>query len=198
MSAGLLLFFLAAAGSGCSTMPPRMTEDRSEPAQTLDVSGVVTVPVGIGKLDPVMPVGQKVGSVYNRFGKAKTELRSGLETSGTYRKYFYEELRKAGYRTAGNETIFEAHDLTKAQVIIGGDIVDAKVNVFQGMKTETIEYDITIFWRVFDRKTQKEVFEAQTRGAAKSEFFLEAEVEAFRTAFLKLLAQSDFVDALKD
>ena len=177
---------------------PQLTQEDFRTAQPLDALGIVTVPVGIGKLDPVMPVGTKVGNIYNRFGKAKTALRSGHETGGAYRKSFYEELRKAGYETAGNETIFEARDLAKAQVIIGGDIINAKVNVFQSSKDEVIEYNITILWRVFDRKTEREIFEAQTRGAAKDESFIQAEVGAFRASFLKLLAQSDFVDSLKD
>jgi len=191
------LVLLLGVLSGCATAPLRLAQKDFQTAQPLDVLGIVTVPIGVGKLDPVMPVGTKVGNIYNRFGKAKTALRSGLETGGTYRKYFYEELRKAGYETAGNETIFEARDLTKARVIIGGDIIDAKVNVFQSKKEETIEYGITILWRVFDRKTEREVFQAQTRGAAKQPSFTQAEVGAFRAAFLKLLAQSDFVDALK-
>jgi hypothetical protein len=187
---------LALFAAGCSTVP-RMPPNDFMTAQPLDVLGVVTIPVGIGKLEPTMPVGEKVGSVYNSFGKAKTELRSGLETRGAYRKYFYEELRKAGYETAGNETIFEARDLSKARVVIGGDIIAANVNVFESMNTDTIEYGLTILWRVFDRRTEREIFQTQTKGAAQSEIFIQAEVGAFRAAFLNLLASSAFVDALK-
>jgi len=182
--------------AGCSTVP-RMTPEDLKTAQPLDALGLVTVSIGIGKLDPVMPAGKKVGNIYNSFGKATAALRSGLETRGTYRKFFYEELREAGYVTAGNETIFEARDLTKAQIIIGGDIVDAKVNIFESMKTDTIEYGITVLWRVFDRKTEREIFQTQTGGAAKNEVFAQAEVDAFRAAFLKLLSESAFVDTLK-
>ncbi|MBP9865606.1 MAG: hypothetical protein KBC91_04290 [Candidatus Omnitrophica bacterium] len=182
---------------GCAAAP-KMPPEAFLTATPLPVLGLVSVPVGIGKLDPVMPVGKKVGDIYNNFGKATAALRSGVETRGAYRKYFYEELRKAGYETAGNETIFEARDLAKARIIIGGDIVDAKVNVFQSMKDESIEYAITILWRVFDRQSEREIFEAQTQGAAKDESLIRAEASAFRAAFLKLLAQSNFVDALAE
>lgn len=183
--------------AGCAGALPRLAEEDFLMAEPLDALAVVTVPVGVGKLDPIMAAGTQVGSIYNSFGRAKAALRSGLETRGTYRKIFYEELRKAGYETAGNETIFEARDLSKARVIIGGDIVSARVNVFESTKEDTVEYAISIVWRVFDRRSEREIFETQTKGAAKSVDFTSAEVGAFRAAFLKLLAESQFVDSLK-
>jgi hypothetical protein len=47
------------------------------------------------------------------------------------------------------------------------------------------------------KELQKEIFETQTKGAGTDEVFIQAEVQAFRAAFLKLLSESAFVDALK-
>lgn len=124
---------------------------------------------------------------------------------------FMQEAAAAGYQLPGQATsadLFTPGNQQKAELIVGGAIVDAKQkgcgqNIF-GMINITMDSSITIDWQVFDPLEKKLVYRVTKEGTTKLKQQLAADtiptqaaLAAFRESAKALLSDEGFIAAVK-
>lgn len=156
--------------------------------------------IAIGKLNMLVPKGKKIGQMRFFFG-ISGDILAGTPNETVYRAIFYEELKKAGYNASEEKSVFERTDLDQGRFIIGGEIKAQSTDIFAYIVRHRIETFYRINWKVYDKRTGKEIYTKETTGAAKVfklSLSSEAMYEGYRVNFQRLLSQPDFVEALKD
>ncbi len=205
---GVLLAMLA----GCGTPPvPEIapTAEIFAPAATpIHVDGQTREIVSFAKVLFQIPSGAPFGRVVLN-GTTRREIpfdgEGVREASVNYNLLALEELRTAGYRVLGGESLLFAQDESaKARYTIGGTVRSVRFvsyiygGIWLGINTDApMEMGMEVEWQVYDTLNKKICFTATTKGYSKQKgAFAKTMQDTFRGAFRGLLAQQAFVDAV--
>lgn len=189
-----ILLALSCGLSGCVGKSQLVSADFSVSAP---IESPTQEPVAVGRLEMLVPKGAKIGKMRTIFG-ISGDILAGIPNETVYRKIFYEELKKAGYKVIEELSVFGRKDLEQARFIIGGEIREQSTNMFMYFVKHRMETSYRINWRVYDNREKKEIYVTETSGAAKSPAIsAEAVAEGLRVNFQRLLSDPGFIESLK-
>ena len=121
------------------------------------------------------------------------------EASVNYNMVALDELRSAGYRVLGGESLlFSQDESAKARYTVGGTIRKMFFviygNFWWGVSNDApVEAGMDVEWQVFDTRSRKICYTHTTRGYTKQTgTFNQAMQESFKLAFRSLLAETAF------
>lgn len=196
--------------AGCAT--PTVTEIQPTPeifvasATPLKVDGakhdIVSFAKVLIQLQPGAPFGRVV---LNGMPKHDVPFNGeGVsEASVNYNLLALEELRSAGYRVLGGESLLFAQDeAAKARYTVGGTIKKLFFVVYGdfwwGIRNNApTELGLDVEWQVYDTRSRKIAYTVTTRGYRKETgTFAQSMQGAFRESFRALLALQAFSDAV--
>ncbi|MDP2138807.1 MAG: trypsin-like peptidase domain-containing protein [Candidatus Didemnitutus sp.] len=196
--------------AGCAT--PAVTEIKPTaeiytPAATpLLVDAQKHDVVSFAKVLIQIPPGAPIGRVVLN-GVPKSDIpfngEGVREASVNYNLVAFDELRSAGYRVLGGESLlFSQDESAKARYTVGGTIHKIFFVVYGdfwwGIRNDApVEASMNIEWQVFDNRARKICYTFTTRGYTKQTgTFNQAMQQAFKEAFRGLLAEQSFSNAV--
>lgn len=204
---GAVLVVLA----GCAT--PTVTEivptqEIYAPSSTpLHVDGQTHEVVSFAKVLIQIPPGAPFGRLVMN-GLPKRDIPfdgDGVrEASVNYNLLAMQELRSAGYRVIGGESLLFAQDESaKARYTVGGTIRSIRFVLYgdfwSGIQVNApLELGMQVEWQVYDTLNKKVCFTVTTKGYSKQTgTFTKAMQDTFQEAFRNLISQQTFADAVK-
>lgn len=218
-TAAILTFLLAcvlAAASAEAAQSRSRREEPPPPAPQFKVDGP-TRPLAMERIALTVPPSTVLGEfvihpfcITNAYPITLADAFNAASSS-SFIDAFTQEAIAAGYTVAGQQSsadLFTPGDRQRPELQVGAAIVGASQkgcgqNIF-GMINITMDSSISVDWQVFDPLERKMVFRATNQGTTKLKKQLaadtiptEAALAAFREAAKAILADANFVAALK-
>ncbi len=195
---------------GCATPP--VTEIKPTPeiyvadSTPLKVDGAKHDIVSFAKVLIQLPPGAPFGRVMLN-GMPKRDIPfngDGVrEASVNYNMLALDELRAAGYRVLGGESLlFSQDESAKARYTVGGTIRKSLFVVYGdfwwGIRDNApVEFGMDVEWQVYDTRARKICYTVTTRGYSKQTgTFNQAMQDSFKQAFRALLALPAFGESV--
>ena len=197
-----VLLLLAGCGTPTVTEITPTSEIYVASATPLHVDGQSHDIVSFAKVLIQIPPGSPIGRIALK-GMPKRDIpfngEGVREASVNYNIVALEELRSAGYRVLGGESLLFAQDESaKARYTVGGTIHKMFFVVYGdfwwGVRNDApVEASMDVEWQVFDTRARKICYTFTTRGYTKQTgTFNQAMQQAFKEAFRALLAEPAF------
>lgn len=192
--------------AACVSTVPTKVEPAADiyvaPASPLPVDGAELETVSFAKVLIQIPPGTPMGRavISGRAGREIPYNGDGIqEASVNYTMMALEELRQAGYRVLGGESLLFAQDESgKARYTIGGTIRKIYIVVYGDFwwgvpQNAPVECGMEVEWQLFDTRARKVAYTFSTRGYHQSNGTVPQGIQgSFREAFRQLLANRDF------
>ncbi|MHB1206000.1 MAG: S1C family serine protease [Rhodospirillaceae bacterium] len=215
-STALAMLMLAAVPANAAQARKKAEPPPPPPQFHVDVA---TRTVSLQKVVLSIPAGSSVGEAYFGNLPSCSSPTKTILTDDAFRGIgpkdlalvFAREATAAGYRAPGNQSnLFNTEDAAAPEVVLGAALTDLKEKGCKNLlNATTLEATLKVEWQVFDPLEKKLLFRVTNEGVSKVKLDdalgltfgnlpMTGAQEAFRQAAKALLADPNFVAAVRD